>query len=162
MMYDWKAIGNRIREVRNEKGLTQAKICEELRVGRNTVSEWENDKSKPQLEDLLGLCNLFNCELGYLLCEYDTPFKAHTDVAQQTQLSKKSVENIMDLKDKHKKLFGNGKNTLDVLLSDNAFIELLRNIEEYKQLKAKNIDKNMIDAKAFMLCKDFINTIDNM
>ena len=29
-------------------------------------------------------------------------------------------------------------------------------------LKSRNVDKNMIDAKAFALYKDFINIIDNM
>ena len=68
----------------------------------------------------------------------------------------------MKSRDNHKKLFGNGKNSLDVLLSSDDFIKMLERVEEYRILKGRNVDKNMIDAKAFALYKDFINIIDNM
>ena len=68
----------------------------------------------------------------------------------------------MKSRDNHKKLFENGKNSLDELLSSDDFIAMLESVEEYRTLKRSNADKNMIDAKAFALYKEFINIIDNM
>ena len=113
-------------------------------------------------DDLSKLCELFGCEMGYLLCEYDTPQRVQSDISEQTQLSVKAIENIMKSRDNHKKLFGNGKNSLDALLSSDDFIAMLESVEEYRTLKRGNADKNMIDAKAFALYKEFINIIDNM
>lgn len=97
-----------------------------------------------------------------MLCEYDTPYRVQSDISEQTQLSTKAIENIMKSRDNHKKLFGNGKNSLDELLSSDDFIAMLESVEAYRMLKSRNVDKNMIDAKAFALYKDFINIIDNM
>ena len=133
-----------------------------MHIGRNTLSAWENGKANIELGDLIKLCELFNCEVGYLLCEYDTPYRVQSDISEQTQLSTKAIENIMKSRDNHKKLFGNGKNSLDELLSSDDFIAMLESVEAYRMLKSRNVDKNMIDAKAFALYKDFINIIDNM
>lgn len=123
---------------------------------------YQHNKANIELGDLIKLCELFNCEVGYLLCEYDTPYRVQSDISEQTQLSTKAIENIMKSRDNHKKLFGNCKNSLDVLLSSDDFIKMLERVEEYRILKSSNVDKNMIDAKAFALYKDFINIIDNM
>ena len=156
-------VGQRIKEERLKNGYKrQDDLCEELHIGRNTLSAWENGKANIELSDLIKLCELFNCEVGYLLCEYDTPYRVQSDISEQTQLSTKAIENIMKSKDSHKRLFGNGKNSLDALLSSDDFIEILGKVEEYRMLKSSKADKNMIDAKAFALYKDFINSIDNM
>ena len=38
------------------------------------------------------LCNIFNCEIGYLLCEYDCKTRAATDIVKETGLSEKSID----------------------------------------------------------------------
>lgn len=163
MKYNMVDVGQRIKEERLKNGYKrQDDLCDELHIGRNTLSAWENGKANIELGDLIKLCELFNCEVGYLLCEYDTPYRVQSDISEQTQLSTKAIENIMKSRDNHKKLFGNCKNSLDVLLSSDDFIKMLERVEEYRILKSSNVDKNMIDAKAFALYKDFINIIDNM
>lgn len=163
MKYNMIDVGQRIKDERLKNGYKrQDDLCDKLHIGRNTLSAWENGKANIELDDLMKLCELFDCEVGYLLCEYDTPYRVHSDISEQTQLSTKAIENIMKSRDSHKKLFGNGKNRLDALLSSDYFIEILQRAEEYRMLKNSNADKNIIDAKAFALYKDFINAIDNM
>ena len=101
-------VGQRIKEERLKNGYKrQDDLCDKLHIGRNTLSAWENGKANIELGDLIKLCELFNCEVGYLLCEYDTPYRVQSDISEQTQLSTKAIENIMKSRDNHKKLFGN-------------------------------------------------------
>lgn len=164
MKYNMIDVGRRIKEERLKNGYKrQDDLCDELHISRNTLSAWENGKANIELRDLMKLCELFHCEVGYLMCQYDTPYRVQSDISEQTQLSVKAIQNIMKLRDNHKRLFGNRKNCLDALLSSDDFVAMLEKIEEYRKLKSSNnADKNMIDAKAFGVCKDFINIIDKM
>lgn len=64
-------IGKRIKENRKEMGITQYDLLEKLHIGRNTLSDIENDKKLPDAETLYSLCEIFNCEVGYILCDQD-------------------------------------------------------------------------------------------
>ena len=44
------------------------------------------------------MCEIFNCELGYLLCEYDCKNKIAADVQTVTGLSEKAVMILHDMK----------------------------------------------------------------
>lgn len=72
-LYDFKRIGQRIKEERIKAGFTLDGLGLRINVSRQTISKWENDceKASPSLTDFLRMCNVFQCELGYLLCEYD-------------------------------------------------------------------------------------------
>ena len=45
-------VGNNIKKVREEKGLTQEQLAERLNVTRQAVSNWENEKTQPDIETL--------------------------------------------------------------------------------------------------------------
>ena len=38
-----------LKELRNESGLTQMELARKLNVKQNTISNWENGKSKPDI-----------------------------------------------------------------------------------------------------------------
>ena len=40
-------IGEKLKAARNGAGLTQEQVAEKVRVSRQTVSSWENDRSYP-------------------------------------------------------------------------------------------------------------------
>ena len=75
MWYDYKKIGARIKEERLEAGFkNQSDFAEKLCLSvdsRQTISKWENGHDLPSIDILLDMCGIFQCELGYLLCEYD-------------------------------------------------------------------------------------------
>ena len=56
-----------LRKMRNN--MTQEELAERLNVSRQTVSKWELDASYPEMEKLLGLCELFSCTLDQLVRE---------------------------------------------------------------------------------------------
>jgi transcriptional regulator with XRE-family HTH domain len=45
-------IGNRIKEKRIEKGLTQAKLAERIGVSQQSVGQWEKESTTPDEENL--------------------------------------------------------------------------------------------------------------
>ena len=54
-MVDKIKIGNFLRELRNEKNLTQEEIAEEFGVSSRSVSRWENGNTMPELGILVDL-----------------------------------------------------------------------------------------------------------
>lgn len=60
-------LGKRIREYRNDAGWNQDKLAEKMFVSRQTISNWENDKSYPDIQSLLLLSDLFDVSLDQLV-----------------------------------------------------------------------------------------------
>lgn len=66
-----KAFGERLRELRREKNITQQQLANELNVSGNTVHGWETDKQEPSMAMLLKLSMIFNVSLDYLFGKSD-------------------------------------------------------------------------------------------
>ena len=64
MEYD---IGNKIKRARLEKKLTQEQIAELLGVSRQTISNWENEKSYPDIISVIKMSECYDVSLDYLL-----------------------------------------------------------------------------------------------
>ena len=62
-------IGTQILKIRNEKGLTQEEFGKIFHVTRQTVSNWENEKSYPDLQILIDISNRFDISLDVLIKE---------------------------------------------------------------------------------------------
>lgn len=60
------SIGENIRRLREEKGFTQERIANELKVSFQAVSSWERDEYKPDLDNLLKLAKVFDVSLSAL------------------------------------------------------------------------------------------------
>ena len=60
-------IGNQIKKHRNKLKWSQEVLAEKAYVSRQTISNWENDKSYPDIHSLLILGNLFNISLDELV-----------------------------------------------------------------------------------------------
>lgn len=59
----------RLKQIRNEKQLSQAELAKELGVSQSTVGMWENGKNKPGYPTLIKLSKIFDVSLDYLLGE---------------------------------------------------------------------------------------------
>lgn len=60
-------IGKRIKNLRTEFKLSQDVLAEKIYVSRQTISNWENDKSYPDLKSLVLVSNLFHITLDELV-----------------------------------------------------------------------------------------------
>lgn len=60
-------IGEKIYELRKEKGISQETMALDLNVSRQAVSKWETDQSLPDLDKIKLLSNYFNVSTDYLI-----------------------------------------------------------------------------------------------
>ena len=59
----------KLKQLRIQKGLTQAQLAEKLFVSRSTVAKWENGLGLPNSESMATLENLFDIFAGELATE---------------------------------------------------------------------------------------------
>ena len=60
------ALGERIINLRKQKGISQIQLAEMLNVSRQAVSKWENDQSAPDTVKLIQLADALDTEVAYL------------------------------------------------------------------------------------------------
>ncbi|MEZ3436095.1 MAG: helix-turn-helix domain-containing protein [Lachnospiraceae bacterium] len=60
-------IGKKLKEARMSSGLTQERVAEEIDVSRQTISNWENEKSYPDIVSVIRLSSLYSISLDELL-----------------------------------------------------------------------------------------------
>ena len=60
-------IGKKLKNARIEAGLTQEKAAEKIDVSRQTISNWEKEKSYPDIVSVIALSDLYSVSLDELL-----------------------------------------------------------------------------------------------
>ncbi|MBQ7697597.1 MAG: helix-turn-helix transcriptional regulator [Paludibacteraceae bacterium] len=61
-------VADRIKYLREQKGLTQADLARQLGITRSSVNAWEMGISVPSTQYVVELANMFNVSTDYLLC----------------------------------------------------------------------------------------------
>ena len=92
--------GKRIKNLREEAGYnSQESFAEKLGYSRQTVAKWENGKTMPTLDTLYDIVSVLDCDMGYLLCLYDTRYFKHAEICRETGLSAEACfsDNILDI-----------------------------------------------------------------
>ena len=64
----------RLKQLRNDKHLTQAQVAERIGVTTSMVSAYESDLKAPGLDTIIRIANLFGVTVDYLLCREDKRF----------------------------------------------------------------------------------------
>ena len=60
-------LNQRLRVLRQARGLSQVDLARELGVTKQSVSNWENDNIQPSIEVLVRLAGVFSVSTDYLL-----------------------------------------------------------------------------------------------
>lgn len=97
-----KSLGNRIKEARKSAGLKQSDIAKLLKIKNTTVSNWEKDISKPDIDTIEFLCGLFNVSANYFI----------SDMASKEVLSFSEKEHMK----KYRDLDEHGKDIINTIL----------------------------------------------
>ena len=84
---DYISIGNRIKQARQDKGLTQSNLAEILSVSPEYVSKLETAHTKPSLTTLSEISSILSTSLTYLL-EGTTKNSDNYKLEEFTQLIK--------------------------------------------------------------------------
>lgn len=85
----------RIRELRAKKDLSQEELGNIAGVGKQAVSSWERNESKPRSDVLNVLADFFNVTTDYLLGRTDNP---RSDVIPAPSVSPDDLELLEKLK----------------------------------------------------------------
>lgn len=93
-------LSEKLRLLREEKGMTQEQVCKKLEIGIQTLRNYENDNADrlPNTYQLNKIKNFYNVTYEYLLddnCENKTA--ESVDIGKILCLSDKSIERLKDL-----------------------------------------------------------------
>ena len=81
-------IGKKLKDARMKSGFTQETVAEKINVSRQTISNWENEKSYPDIISVIALSDLYSTSLDDLL-KGDREMMEHleecTNVVKSTQ-----------------------------------------------------------------------------
>lgn len=84
-------IENQLRNGRKRLGLSQEGLAEAVGVSRQTVSNWENSKSYPDLGSLLKLSDLFEISLDNLIKGDITMMKTEISQEARNRFNRESI-----------------------------------------------------------------------
>lgn len=63
--------GKRLREIRQEKGITQKELANLLSTTQSTIGKYEREELEPNVETIINICKIFNVSADYLLGSED-------------------------------------------------------------------------------------------
>lgn len=89
-------IGSKLQNARMRANLTQEQVAEELGVSRQTISNWENEKTYPDIRSVVRLSDLYEVSLDHLLKE-DKPMSNYLEYLEENT-------NVVKSKDKQSRL----------------------------------------------------------
>jgi len=78
---------NNLQKLRKKLNMSQEQLAESLGVTRQSVSKWESGASYPEMDKLVALCKIFNCELDDLV-------NKNIDEVKDLTSSKKIIANF--------------------------------------------------------------------
>lgn len=61
-----ETFGERLRSLRQERGIGQIELAKKLDVGKSIISLWEQNKCEPTLSKLMAMARFFDVSIDYL------------------------------------------------------------------------------------------------
>ena len=85
-----RCIGNRIKKERESLGLSRGELLTKIyksESSHKTLAAWEKGERLPDLDSLALMADLFDCDMGYLLGDYEERHYIAADICGKTKLS---------------------------------------------------------------------------
>ena len=93
-----KTFSKKLREARKAKGYkTQLSFSEALDMSLETVRNWEQGKTFPEMGKLFEIANLLDCDIDYFIGRIATKTHIIDDIQKETRLSEKAIEKVLQL-----------------------------------------------------------------
>ena len=83
-------IGDRLKKARLDKNMTQEEVAEKIFVSRQSISNWENNKTYPDIGNVIALSDLYGISLDELLKGSDN-FMKHLEESTDIVKSNKKL-----------------------------------------------------------------------
>lgn|GEM_PF-4493531 len=127
-------LGERIAELRKNKGLSQEELADILLTSRQAISKWERGESDPDIGRLKDLAVYFDVSIDYLL-DYDIQATSANNVIDRIKGYFENGECDISL-DEVKMAVSRNKNNLNLLLAVTSFV---------RNLYLKDRDEELLD-----------------
>lgn len=115
-VYTMESIGSRIRFLRTEKSVSQAKLAKQIAVSSGNVGEWETGRSKPGADALIALSTFFDVSTDWILTGKENQQSNAQISEQETNINEddlKLIQKFLLLNDRQK---GKIEERIDMLL----------------------------------------------
>ncbi|HEY9059577.1 MAG TPA: helix-turn-helix transcriptional regulator [Pseudobacteroides sp.] len=116
----------RLKMLRNEKGLSQSSLGKEIDTPRTTISSWEYDNRPPDLFTAVKLANFFKVSLDYISGLSDS---------RNPEYSQKVTGNLLNAIDSDASL----RESINKLLTSTEFKKLMMQVQDYPEEKIRKI-----------------------
>lgn len=145
MRYNTEKIGKTIESERKKLGYSQERLGKELGVVGKQISNYERGKTLPPTDVFFKMCDIFNCELGYLLGERDylKGTKIKTLVSQETGLNIEALNVIKTITGTERSCINWGyesekyRRVLNKLLISVEFIDFVKALGDMEDVYAE-------------------------
>ena len=130
-------IGDQLKKARLDKNMTQEEVAEKIFVSRQSISNWENNKTYPDIGNVIALSDLYEISLDELLKGSDN-FMKHLEESTDIVKSNKKLMTLIVValivmivmaiftKFLPEKVFLVSIFTLAVILTSLIYIEIIR------------------------------------
>lgn len=159
MHYNTEIIGKVIESERKKLGFSQERLGKKLRVVGKQISNYERGKTLPPIDVLFKMCDILNCELGYLLGErdYSKGTKIKTLISEETGLNIETLEIIKTITGTEHSCINWGyesekyRRVLNKLLISTEFIDFVKALGDMEDVYAA---KKKTQQPLEKLCKE--------
>jgi len=127
-------IGDRIKKLRERKGISQQQLADILRVGRETVARWENGTRDLKTAAIIDLAKYFNVTSDYLLGLSDSATVEHA--IGISELTLKVFE--LDKKHYNENCIPKIIEVMNEFIQDTSFVDVCSKIAEYRGKRTEN------------------------
>lgn len=90
---------NRIKELRARDGLTQGGLAERLKVHQTAVSQWEKEKTMPDIYTLRAMAAMFGVSVDYILGEDEGQRPSEPAAADGIDALREEIRRRPEMKD---------------------------------------------------------------
>ena len=146
--------GEKIKEARKQKNLTQKQLADLIGAAHNSISDWENNKNKPDPDTIELLCGVMKITPNYLLASSEDDFspKEKTIIKKYRSLDshgQETVTYILDRETERVKTLWEQTEYIDNLKKsvpkDNPNIPQMRLINYYYRLASAGTGQIIFD-----------------
>ena len=92
---DYKGMGFRIKGLRLQKGIHQIQLAKSLDISQTHMSNIESGRAGITLENLVKMCDIFGCDLSYIVYGDNHILHGNTKVDDAELLDDYSVDEVV-------------------------------------------------------------------
>lgn len=114
-------LGDKIRLARKGLGLTQKELAEKIGKKHNSISEWESNKTKPDIDSMESLCKVLEVTPGYFLSGSTDKLNTlpEEDISNAAIVAKvMNSQNLIDLVKNYLSISPKAQKSVEMLLDE--------------------------------------------